>query len=70
MGRDREMVSTFVILSFAAFIALVSAGVFAVLIVSIRRGQRAPFLTNTAERHGGAIARRALVGIRNSEEER
>lgn len=60
-----EMASTLVILALVVFLAGAATGIFAVLTVSIRRGQRTKFLSNAPGRSPGSIARKALVGIRD-----
>lgn len=62
------MTFTLFILALAAFLAAAAFGIFAVLVVSIRRGQRTQFLSNPPEGRAGIIARRALIGMRNDSE--
>jgi hypothetical protein len=60
-----EMAFTLLIIALTPFLAGAASGIFTVLIVSIHRGQKAQFRSDNPGRHAGAIARRALIGIRD-----
>ncbi len=55
---------TLFILAIAVFLGGAVLGAFVLLTVSVRRGQRAPYLSETQGMREGHIARRVLTGIR------
>jgi hypothetical protein len=59
------MTLTLSILAIAIFLGGAASGVFVLLTVSIRRGQRTRYLSQAQEMREGHIARRVLTGIRN-----
>jgi hypothetical protein len=59
------MTLTLSILAIAIFLGGAVSGVFVLLTVSIRRGQRTRYLSTTQSMREGHIARRVLTGIRN-----
>jgi hypothetical protein len=59
------MTLTLSILAIAIFLGGAASGVFVLLTVSIRRGQRTSYLSGTQGMREGRIARSVLTGIRN-----
>lgn len=59
------MAFTLLIIALTLFLVGAACAIFAVLIVSIRRGQKTQFLSGNPGRHAGTIARRVLAGIRD-----
>jgi hypothetical protein len=59
------MTLTLSILAIAIFLGGAASGVFVLLTVSIRRGQRTRYLSKAQSMREGHIARRVLTGIRN-----
>ncbi len=56
---------TLLIVGIAVFLGGAALGAFALLTVSVRRGQRTRCLSGTQGMHEGRIARHVLTGIRN-----
>jgi len=60
---------TLFILVIAVFLGGAVLGAFVLLTVSVRRGQRARYLSRTQGMRGGRIARSVLTGIRTETDE-
>jgi hypothetical protein len=60
---------TFFMPALIVFLCGAASGIFVVVVVSIRRGERTRFLSNVPEKHAGLIARRVLVGVRNDSDQ-
>ena len=56
---------TVIVFAVAVFLGGAVLGAFVLLTVSVRRGQRARYLSETQGRRKGHIARSVLTGIRN-----
>src|ERR1035437_10186720 len=70
-GKDvTGMTLTLSILAIAIFLGGAASGVFVLLTVSIRRGQRTRYLSKAQSMREGHIARRVLTGIRNETDDR
>ncbi len=64
-----DMILALLITALAVFLAGAAAGILAVVVVSIHRGARTPFLSGTPGKRSGDIARRVLTGIRDDSRE-
>jgi hypothetical protein len=67
--RAVEMTLTLSILAIAIFLGGAASGVFVLLTVSVRRGQRSRYLSRTQGMRQGRIARSVLTGIRTAADE-